>query len=295
MQKQIADCRSTVDNVRIPLSRESYFPGSENTYLQRRSDRVLPHISRVSPRLQAEDGPSSPHGPGSKHGGLALGAMRIRARHYHGANRTFAGESSIKAGFVFHVAACDSDAELRALSAELGAAAITSATGAGGVWTARAVLRGTALEVTRDVSEPHCSRWSCLLARSVNGTAVVPSHGLWVNDRQWKLPLPSKRTAGRPAAGRGRDCAASDETLTHWRSILCASLTPLNTSWCGIDSGWDASISMAGLVFRQRRMQRPHVGGTSTREAVRVWSYGTTERLICLKFETAPGAMCSTA
>ena len=55
-------------------------------------------------------------------------------------------------------------------------------------------LRGTTLEVTRAIGEPHCPRWSCILSRAINGTAVGWRGPLAVNgEAVVPLPKPSRQ------------------------------------------------------------------------------------------------------
>ena len=83
-----------------------------------------------------------------------------------------------------------------------------SAVSADKVWSVAATLRGTALEVTRDVSEPHCERWSCVLSRSINGTAVAKAPLLSINGDD-VAPLPPPNATVRSRAPPLLSCAAA--------------------------------------------------------------------------------------
>ena len=109
--------------------------------------------------------------------GLSLDAIRLTAYHYRGPKTTLTSSTHVRSAFVFLVDTCDGDAALQSLSDEMASADVREWTTAkGDVWTVAATLRGTQLKVSRDVSEPHCERWGCVLSRTINGTAVQPVH-----------------------------------------------------------------------------------------------------------------------
>lgn len=61
-------------------------------------------------------------------------------------------------------------------------------------WVVNLNVRGKELQVIRDVSEPHCERWSCLINRTIDGAIVEPK-SLRVNGMEIGiLPEPSEAT-----------------------------------------------------------------------------------------------------
>ena len=93
------------------------------------------------------------------------------------------------------------------------------------MWTVGATLRGTALAVTRDVSEPHCRRWGCVLRRTINGTAVQPVH-LEVNGKPVG-PLPGPLPPVAPVAPASTAMAADNETCGEYCEKSEDCLSPL--------------------------------------------------------------------
>ena len=143
--------------------------------------------------------------------GLSLHAWRLVLYHYQGKNSTLEGNTHVANAFVMVVEECQDestdqdldrdrdredrdkkgsgsgDAQLIALVKEVSEnVTIEQERGGGGggggdsedtdstVWRLKAIVRGTALEVTRNVREPHCASWECVLSRTINGTAVLP-------------------------------------------------------------------------------------------------------------------------
>ena len=126
--------------------------------------------------------------------GLGLGAFRLALYHYVGKANQLSSSSHVANAFLMVVQECSSDgsggrgARLMELVKEIAGVVINQHRDEN-VWLLSAVVRGTTLEVVRDVSVPHCSSWECVMTRRVNGTDVVPVP-LTLNG-QIVVPLPT--------------------------------------------------------------------------------------------------------
>ena len=135
-------------------------------------------------------GPSTPPELKSEAKGLELGAIRLALYHYQGVISSLSRSYHVKSAFLVVADECGAgeltleDLALKVSSAEVE----TKVEKDTGSWTVTASLWGTELSVERDVSEPHCQRWSCVLERRINGDVVVPVP-LSVNGKE-VLPLP---------------------------------------------------------------------------------------------------------
>ena len=119
--------------------------------------------------------------------GNDLGAMRLAMYHYRGRVTKIKGQTHVRAALLFLVDECQDENEMNKMIDEVDSAPVSSDI-RDGTWNVTSSLRGTIFTVLRDVREPHCLRWSCLLERYVNGTIVDPVP-LQVNGVP-KVPLP---------------------------------------------------------------------------------------------------------
>ena len=157
--------------------------------------------------------------------GIDLGAMRLAAYHYRGPASPLQGSSHVRAAFALLVDECAADDALGRLSDELAAADVKTSVSANKVWRVEARLRGTDLEVTRDVSEPHCARWSCVLRRSINGTPVAQAPLLSVNGNDVApLPPPSAMPARSEVPPPSCGAATSLSLGLSWGAVPGADL-----------------------------------------------------------------------
>ena len=124
--------------------------------------------------------------------GISLGAFRLVLYHYKGKNASLSSTSHVANGFLMVVDECDgsSGSGLISLVNEVANVVVDEIYNEE-TWKIKAAVRGTVLEVERDVSVPHCQSWDCVVYRKINGTDVVPK-SLRVNGNiVVPLPLPS--------------------------------------------------------------------------------------------------------
>jgi hypothetical protein len=114
--------------------------------------------------------------------GIPLGAMRIAAYHYRGPNQTLPDSTHVKTAFLFLMDTCESQSELLNLNEEVRTTPVHIETTDDMEWVVEAVVRKKTLKVVRDISEPHCLRWSCLINRTIDGN-VVSRKSLQVNGK----------------------------------------------------------------------------------------------------------------
>ena len=105
--------------------------------------------------------------------GMPLGAIRIAGYHYRGTNRTLSSSTHVKSAFLFLVDVCEKPEEVYDQNKEVRRAAVTLETTEAYEWIVSARIREKTLEVVRDISEPHCERWSCLINRTIDGKIIV--------------------------------------------------------------------------------------------------------------------------
>ena len=124
--------------------------------------------------------------------GIDLNTIRLAFYHYIGKNRTLAESTHVKTAFIFLMDTCSNRNEMIELNKELSNdAKVTIETTEKMEWIVTLNVRGKDLQVVRDISEPHCERWSCLINRTINGVVVEPK-SLRVNGMEiGVLPEPS--------------------------------------------------------------------------------------------------------
>ena len=125
--------------------------------------------------------------------GLELGALRLALYHYKGVNSSLSQSSHVKNAFLVVADECSfGRTSLEELALKVSSARVESVVDrVAGNWIVSASVDGTELWVERDISEPHCERWSCVLERRINGSSVVPVP-LSMNGRKIvPLPLPT--------------------------------------------------------------------------------------------------------
>ena len=108
--------------------------------------------------------------------GLSLGAFRLVLSHYVGTNSTLNTTTHVANAFLMVVDECGGGPGgmgLKALVNEVAKANVVSVRD-GRHWSITTIVRGHEMAVQRDVSEPHCSAWECVMSRKINGTDVVP-------------------------------------------------------------------------------------------------------------------------
>ena len=123
---------------------------------------------------------------------MDLNTIRLAFYHYIGKNRTLAESTHVKTAFIFLMDTCSNRNEMIELNKELSNdAKVTIETTEKMEWIVTLNVRGKDLQVVRDISEPHCERWSCLINRTINGVVVEPK-SLRVNGMEiGVLPEPS--------------------------------------------------------------------------------------------------------
>ena len=100
--------------------------------------------------------------------------MRIAIYHYRGPNRTLTASTHVRTAFLFWMDTCASTEEMIAQNKRLQRVPVKHSTTEMNEWVVTATVLGRVLQVVRDVSEPHCPRWSCLVNRTIDGVAISP-------------------------------------------------------------------------------------------------------------------------
>ena len=123
---------------------------------------------------------------------MDLNTIRLAFYHYIGENRTLPESTHVKTAFIFLMDTCSNRNEMLALNKELlNDAKVTTKITEEMEWVVNLNVRGKKLQVIRDISEPHCERWSCLINRTIDGNIVEPK-SLRVNGMEIGiLPEPS--------------------------------------------------------------------------------------------------------
>ena len=120
--------------------------------------------------------------------------MRIAIYHYRGANRTLTASTHLRTAFLFWMDTCGSTDEAITQNKRLQRVPVHHSTTKMSEWVVAATVRGRVLQVVRDVSEPHCPRWSCLVNRTIDGVAISPKrlqmNGNLIGPLPEALPLP---------------------------------------------------------------------------------------------------------
>jgi hypothetical protein len=104
--------------------------------------------------------------------GLSLGAFRLAMYHYIGPNSTLSSSTHIKNGFLMVVDKCNDDGLIHLVN-EIANVSINQSIHSD-IWHIDTRVRGTRLEVDRNISEPHCNSWECVTSRKINGSEIVP-------------------------------------------------------------------------------------------------------------------------